>query len=67
MSTVERLVLTGDDARALFEALYRPSKVDVEEQKERLKQLKEGITITEGGAIVQDLDLSFLSRKEKNT
>lgn len=33
MSTIERLVLTGDDARALFRALYRPSKADVAEQK----------------------------------
>ena len=67
MKAVERLVLTDDDARALFYALYRPSKADVAEQKERLERLTEGITLTEDGAIVRDLDLSFLSRKEKNT
>lgn len=67
MKTVERLVLTSDDARALFRTLYRPSKADVAEQKEQLERLKEGVTITEDGTIVRDLDLSFLSRKEKHT
>ena len=72
MRTVGRLVLTGDDARALAETLYRPSKAYIAERKKAVKQLEEGITLTEDGTIVQDLNLPFLSnasihRKENDT
>lgn len=63
-TTVESIVLEGDDSIRFAEAMYHPSKEDIEHFKKHLDQINNEITLrkTEKGfeADVKNLDLSFI-------
>lgn len=65
MNTIaESIVLEGDDSIRFAEAMYHPSKEDIEHFKKHLDKINNEITLrkTEKGfeADVKNLDLSFI-------
>ena len=68
-TTVKPIVLEGEDSIRFAEAMFHPSKEDMEHFRKHLDEINNEITLhkTENGfeADVKNLDLSFIKESEK--